>query len=59
MRLGDKFQISFYFLKTLNMRQKQVICNLASIYFNSPQLDLYNALDLTYNQSKLCKTLDY
>ena len=28
----------FYFLKKLNMRSKQVVCSLVSIYCNSPQL---------------------
>ena len=28
----------FYFLKKFNMRRKEVVCSLVSIYFNSPQL---------------------
>ena len=28
----------FLLLKMLNMRQKQVVCSLVSIYFDSPQL---------------------
>ena len=30
----------FIFLKKLNMRQKQVVCNLVSIYVDSPQLGM-------------------
>ena len=29
MRQRDKFQTSFYFLKKLNMRLKQMVCSLA------------------------------
>ena len=29
-----------YFLKKLNMRWKQVVCSLVSIYFDSPQLGI-------------------
>ena len=38
MRQGDQFQTSFYFLKKLDMRSKQVVCSLVSIYSDSPQL---------------------
>ena len=38
----------FYFSKNLNMRWKQGVCSLISIYFDSPQLAY-----------KLYKTLDY
>ena len=31
-------EVSFYFLKKLNTRQKQVVCGLVSVYFDSPQL---------------------
>ena len=42
----------FFNKKTqLNMKWKQVVCNLVSIYFNS--------LNLLYNKERLYKTLDY
>ena len=39
-----------YFLKKLNIRWKQVVCSLVSIYFDSPQMP--------YNKKRLYKTLD-
>ena len=36
IRKRDKLQTSFYFLKKLYIRQKQVICILVSIYFEGP-----------------------
>ena len=41
----------FIFLRKLNMRWKQVICSLVSIYSDRPYL--------LYNQDKLHKTLGY
>ena len=38
MRQWDYFQTSFYFLKKLNMRWKQVVCSLVLIYFDNPQI---------------------
>ena len=40
MMQGDQFHTSFYFLEKLNMRLKQVVCSLASIYFDSLQLTI-------------------
>ena len=40
MRRRDYFQTSFYFLRKLNMMQKQAVCTLVSIYFDSPQLGI-------------------
>ena len=54
MRQGDEFQTSFYFLKKLDMRWKQKVCSLVSIYFDSSI-----ALNLPSNKNKLYKTLDY
>ena len=33
-------QFLFRFFKELYIRQKQVVCSLISIYFDSPQLDI-------------------
>ena len=54
MRQGDKFQTSFYFLKKLNMRWRQVVCSLDSI--NSYILI---ALNLPCHKNQLYKTSDY
>ena len=35
MKEGDHSQIPFNFLKKLKMRQKQVVCSLVSLYFES------------------------
>ena len=42
----------FIFLKKLNMRWKQAVCRLVSLYISL-------ALNLLYNKNKLYKTLDY
>ena len=46
-----KYKTSFYFLKKLDTRWKQVVRILVLIYFDSPQLAL--------QKSKRYKTLDY
>ena len=40
MRQGDWFQTSFSFLKELKMREKQVVCILVSLFFDSLTLDM-------------------
>ena len=52
MRQGDQLQTSLFLFKKLDMRQKQMVCSLVSIYFDNPG-------NLAYNKSKLCKTLDH
>ena len=38
MRQADQFHTSICFLKKIYMRQKQMICSLVSITFDSPQV---------------------
>ena len=40
MRQEDQFQIFFYFLENLYMREKQTVCSIVLIYFDSSQLDI-------------------
>ena len=37
---GDQFQTTFCFLKKLYISEKQVVCNLVSIYFDSRQISI-------------------
>ena len=40
MRQRNQFQTAFCFFKKLNIRQKQVVCSLISLYFDSPQISV-------------------
>ena len=40
MRQRDYFQTSFYFKKNAKYEINKMICNLVSIYFDSPRLHI-------------------
>ena len=55
IRQGDYFETPF--LKK-QKSERQVVCSLVSMYFDSPQLGIQYK-QIAYNINKLYKTLDY